>query len=187
MKRVIALLAAAALLCGAFSLFAAAAPIQAADTEGFAAEILQLVNAEREKAGLAALGSLEPLSAAAQKRAEEIADKFSHTRPGGRDCFTVMDDYGVAATSRGENIAAGQVTPAEAMDSWMNSSGHRKNILGDFHRMGVGVYVKNGTVYWAQLFIREDLSNKPAPAWKSWPPPLQLFARAVLFGWIWMK
>ena len=186
-KRIISLLAAAALLCGAFAMPAAAAPAREIDTSGFAAEMLALVNAEREKEGLAHLGSLDSLTAAAQKRAEEIAVWFDHTRPGGRGCFTVLDDYGVVSTSKGENIAAGYNSPADAVDGWMKSSGHRQNILGDFHRMGVGVYVKKGTVYWVQLFIREGASAKPAPAWKNWPPVVQELARVVLFGWIWMK
>jgi len=183
MKRLISLLAAAALLCGLFAMPADAA--RTVDTSGFAAEMLRLVNAEREKAGLAALGSLAALDAAAQKRAEEITVLFSHTRPGGGKCFTVLDDYGVDSSSRGENIAAGYQTPAEVVAGWMNSSGHRQNILGDYHKLGVGIAVKDGRIHWVQIFIREG--EKKAPAWKSWPPVVQSFARVVLFGWIWMK
>ena len=181
MKRVVSLLAAAVLLCGIAAMPAAAAPA----TSGFAAEILRLVNAERAKAGLSALGSLPALSAAAQKRAEETTRRYSHTRPNGKGCFTVLDEYGVAATHRGENIVAGHSEPAQAMSAWMKSPGHRANILGDFDKLGVGVAVKNGRVYWVQLFIREGASKQPA--WKSWPPLVQLFARVVLFGWIWMR
>jgi uncharacterized protein YkwD len=181
MKRVLSLLAAAALLCGQFVLPAVAGP---ADTAGCAGEMLRLVTAGRARAGLAALGGTDALGAAAQKRAEEIAVRFGHTRPGGRDSFTVFGDYGIEAVHRGENLASGYDAPADAMDGWMKSSGHRQNILGDFDKMGVGVTAKNGKVYWVQLFIREGAGK--APAWKSWPPAAQVFARVVLFGWIWM-
>jgi len=184
MKRVLSLLAIAVLLCGVAALPAAAAP-KTVDVTGFADEMLRLVNDERAKAGLAALGTTSAMNAAAQKRAEEITLRFGHTRPGGRDSFTVFSDYGIDAVSRGENLASGYNAPADAMKGWMKSSGHRQNILGDFNKMGVGVTVKNGTVYWVQLFIREGA--RKAPAWKSWPPLVQLLARVVLFGWIWMK
>jgi len=184
MKRAISLLIAAILLCG-IAIPVAAAP-KTIDTTGFAEEMLRLVNAERARAGLAALGSTSALNAAAQKRAEEITVRVSHTRPDGRDCFTVFADYGVEASHRGENLAAGYKTPAEVMAGWMKSSGHKKNILGDFNKLGVGITVKNGTIHWVQLFMREGARKTPAPAWKSWPPVVQLFARVVLFGWIWM-
>ena len=187
MKRVLSLLAAAALLCGIVSIPAAAAPARTVDITGFAEEMLRLVNAERAKAGLAALGSTSALTAAAQKRAEEITVKVSHTRPDGRDCFTVFDDYGVFSSHRGENLAAGYKAPGEVMAGWMKSSGHKSNILGDFTKLGVGITVKkNGTICWVQLFMREGASKKPIPAWKRWPPVVQVFARVFLFGWIWM-
>jgi len=191
MKRAIplraaaALLTALALLCGVFAMPAAAAP-QTIDTAGFADETLRLVNAERAAKGLAALGALDPLSAAAQKRAEEVSVKFSHTRPSFRGCFTVLADYGLVSTRAGENIASGYRSPAEAVNGWMKSSGHRANILGDFDKLGVGVCVRNGTAYWVQLFIREGTPKKPAPIWKKWPPAVQWLLRVVFFGWIWM-
>jgi len=185
MKRAVSLLAAAALLCGVFAMPAAAAP-KTIDATGFADEILRLVNAERAAKGLAALGTLGSLSAAAQKRAEESSVKYSHTRPGGRHCFTVLDDYGVASAHRGENLVAGRDSPASAMDAWMKSSGHRGNILGDFDKLGVGVYVKNGRVYWSQIFIREGAPKRPVPFWKKLPPVVQWILRVVFFGWIWM-
>ena len=186
MKRVISMLSVIVMLCVGSALPAAAAP-KAVDTSGFAEEMLRLVNQERGKAGLPALGSTAALGAAAQKRAEEITARFSHTRPNGKNSFTVLDDYGVHSSHRGENIAAGYNAPADTVAGLMNSSGHKKNILGDFSHLGVGVAVKNGRLHWVQLFIREDASKKPAPAWKSWPAPVQFFARVVLFGWIWMK
>ena len=185
LRAVAACLAAAALLCGVFAMPAAAAP-KAIDTAGFAAEVLRLVNAERAAKGLTALGSTGALNAAAQKRAAELAVRFSHTRPGGRKCFTVLDDYGVVSVHRGENIAMGYTSPADAVNGWMNSSGHRGNILGDFSHLGVGIHVKNGRVYWEQLFIREGTPKK-LPFWKKLPPIVQWILRVVFFGWIWMK
>ena len=181
----IALLAAVTLLAGLFALHAAAA----ADTTGYAAEVLCLVNAERKKAGLAELraGSAS-LNAAAKKRAEEIAVKFDHQRPNGSGCFTVLGEYGVASVASGENIAVGYGTPAAVVDGWMNSSGHRANILGNYEQLGVGIFVsKNGTVYWAQMFIREGGAAPKAPRWASWPGWAQWMLRVLFFGWIWMR
>jgi uncharacterized protein YkwD len=186
LKRIrifLSLLAAVALLAGLCAPPAAAA----ADTAGFPAEVLRLVNAERKRAGLAALaeGSAS-LNAAAQKRAQEIAVKFDHKRPDGSTCFTVLADYGVPHVAGGENIAAGYATPAGAMDGWMNSPGHKANILGDYESLGVGVYVKDGRVYWSQMFIREGGAAK-APRWAAWPAWLQWLLRVVFFGWAWMR
>ena len=90
---------------------------------------------------------------AAEVRAGELPKKFSHTRPNGSSCFTaVRSSYGYI----GENIAAGQRSPEEVVESWMNSEGHRKNILNkNFRNLGVGyVNVENSEYghYWVQLF-----------------------------------
>ena len=185
MKRTVSLIAAAALLFGFFGLFALPAAA-AGSTAGYAAEVAALVNAERAKAGLGPLGSLDSLSAAAKKRAGELVRLYSHTRPGGRGCFTVLDDYGIEISAGAENIAVGQDTPAEVMQAWMKSAGHKKNILGNYDRLGVGVHVKNGKIYWVQLFIRDKTASGGA-AWRRWPPVAQWLARVFLFGWIWMR
>ena len=182
-RIIISLLAILTLLAGVFALPAAAAT----DTTGYAAEVLRLVNAERKKAGLAQLGAgSSSLNAAARKRAEEIAVKFDHKRPDGSGCFTVLGEYGVASVASGENIAAGYGTPAAVVDGWMKSPGHQANILGDYETLGVGVYEKNGTLYWAQLFIRGGNAAK-APGWKAWPGWLQWLMRVLFFGWFWMR
>lgn len=86
-------------------------------------------------------------------RAVEIVKSFSHTRPDGRDPFTAMKEAGVSYRAAGENIAMGQKTPQQVMEGWMNSDGHRQNILSDnFGRLGVGYYVANGRAYWVQMF-----------------------------------
>jgi uncharacterized protein YkwD len=88
-------------------------------------------------------------------RAEELIQSFSHTRPDGTSCFTAFDEFGVDYRAAGENIAAGQKTPEDVVNSWMNSSGHRANILSEnFTAIGVGVAEDvNGTLYWVQMFI----------------------------------
>ena len=118
--------------------------------------VLKIVNSERKSRGCKKLVLDSTLNKAAQKRAQEISKYFSHERPNGTDCFTVLKKYGARYTTCGENIAAGQSTAAIVMNSWMNSDGHRKNILTKkFKKMGVGYYKKKGTdytYYWVQLF-----------------------------------
>ena len=100
-------------------------------TDDFRQEVLDLVNVERAKYGLTPLVMGDAnLTAAAQKRAEEIATVNSHTRPDGSKCFTVLKEYGVTAAPTGENAAWGSVSPQEVVDAWMQSEGHRANILG---------------------------------------------------------
>lgn len=119
----------------------------------FASQVLKIVNEERTKAGLKELTMSESLVAPANKRAQEIKQSFSHTRPNGSAWSTVLDEYNVRVQTAGENIAYGYNTPQKVMDAWMNSSGHRANILGaNYNHIGIGVYEVNGTVYCTQLF-----------------------------------
>lgn len=119
----------------------------------FANQVLQLVNQERAKAGLRAYTTNSSLIAAANKRAQEIKQSFSHTRPNGTSCFTVLPEYNISYNTAGENIAYGQRTPQEVVTGWMNSPGHRANILnGNFGKIGIGVYQSNGVYYWTQEF-----------------------------------
>ncbi len=123
------------------------------DLSSYADQVLKLVNQERAKAGLPELTTNKTLQAAANKRAQEIVQSFAHTRPDGTSCFTVLKDYGISYKSAGENIAYGQKTPEDVMNAWMNSSGHRANILkSGFGKVGIGVYKVNGVLYWTQLF-----------------------------------
>ena len=117
-------------------------------------EVVRLVNKERTKAGLKALTTDATLQKAAAKRAQELTSLFSHSRPDGTRCFTVLDQYHISYMAAGENIAMGQTTPQEVMNGWMNSEGHRANILsGNFTKIGVGVYKYKGRLHWVQLFI----------------------------------
>lgn len=118
-------------------------------------QVIDLVNKERAKAGLSPLKESAAASSAAAVRAKEIAENFSHTRPDGSSFSTALQQSGAAFRGAGENIAYGQRTPEAVMDSWMNSSGHRANILSkSFTAIGVGYYQDgNGTGYWTQLFM----------------------------------
>lgn len=128
--------------------------VTAAKQTDFAKEVLRLVNVERSKAGLQALSTTSALQNAADKRAKEIVSSFSHTRPNGTSFTTVLKEYSISYRAAGENIAWGQKTPAQVMDAWMNSSGHRANILGSqFGKVGIGVYKDaKGVYYWTQVF-----------------------------------
>ena len=119
----------------------------------FASQVAALVNAERAKYGLSALTVDTKVQQAALVRAKETAQSFSHTRPNGSSFSTVLTEAGVSYRTAGENIAYGQTTPQQVMNAWMNSSGHRANILNaNYTTIGVGYTVINGTAYWAQLF-----------------------------------
>ncbi len=120
----------------------------------YAQQVIDLVNDERSKAGLSAVTEATDVSAAAAIRAQEITSNFSHTRPDGTYYNTVLDQSGISYWGSGENIAYGQRTPAEVMNGWMNSQGHRANILNaSYTKIGVAYYQNsNGVTYWVQLF-----------------------------------
>lgn len=120
----------------------------------YAEQVVQLVNAERKKAGLNPLTLDSKLASAALIRAKETERSFSHTRPDGRSFSTVLTDNGITFRGAGENIAWGQRSPEEVMNGWMNSSGHRANILNpNYTKIGVGYYQNSsGRNFWSQLF-----------------------------------
>lgn len=120
----------------------------------YAEQVVELVNAERAKAGLGALTLDKSIEAAALVRAREIEISFSHTRPDGRSFSTVLNDNGISFSGAGENIAWGQKSPEEVVNAWMNSPSHRANILNSrFTKIGVGYYQnQSGRNFWTQLF-----------------------------------
>ena len=124
---------------------------------GFESDMLKQVNAQRAKNGQSALTLNQSLCASARVRASEIAKDgcFSHTRPDDSGCFTAIS--GVSYRTAGENIAMGTwgyFGVDKIMDGWMNSEGHRANMLnGDFSEVGFGCVVVNGNGYWVQMFI----------------------------------
>ena len=112
-----------------------------------AAQVVEQVNQERAKAGLGTLRVDSELTRAAQVRAREIVQSFSHTRPDGTSWSTV------SGSAYGENIAMGQKTADKVMAAWMTSQGHRENILRPgFGSIGVCAYISGGVTYWVQLF-----------------------------------
>ncbi len=126
------------------------------DEHAYIKEVVDLVNAERAKEGLAPLAIDAKVQAAAQVRAKECEQLFSHTRPNGTSFATALKEQNVSYKSAGENIAWGQKTPKEVVNAWMNSPGHRANIMNaGFTTIGVGYYENaRGTDYWCQLFTR---------------------------------
>lgn len=124
------------------------------EDNSFAAQVVKLVNEERVKAGLNPVTLNNEVAAAALIRAKEIEVSFSHTRPDGRSFGSVLTDNGIRFNGAGENIAWGQTSPEQVMEAWMNSEGHRANILNpNFTEIGVGHYQNaNGRNYWVQLF-----------------------------------
>ena len=127
-----------------------AAPSTASDT---AKEVLRLTNIERAKYGLSPLTLDGNLSRVAQEKAEDMKRNhyFSHTSPTYGSPFDMMKSYGISYRYAAENIAMGHQTPQAVVQGWMNSEGHRKNILNaNYNKLGVG-YVESGK-YWVQMF-----------------------------------
>lgn len=115
-------------------------------------KVFEIVNQERIKAGVKPLKFNNDMYKAAMVRAKECDESFSHDRPNGTSCFTALKEAGVKYFSAGENIAMGYRTPADVMKGWMDSEGHRNNILDpDFTDFACGVY-KSG--YWSQFFCK---------------------------------
>ena len=120
-------------------------------------EVVDLVNKERAKYGLSALKSNAYLANVATIKSQDMINKnyFSHTSPTYGSPFDMMKQFGISYSTAGENIAMGQKTPSEVVTAWMNSEGHRANILNsNFKEIGIGV-AKNakGQLYWTQMFI----------------------------------
>ena len=124
--------------------------LQVTGTENYARayKVLDIVNEERRARGLNELTMDKDLLEAAMQRAAELSIYYNHARPDGTSCFTVS-----SKASR-ENIAFSTSNSADSvMSSWMNSDGHRANILDTANRsIGVGCFEHNGAVYWVQLF-----------------------------------
>jgi uncharacterized YkwD family protein len=138
---------------------AAPAPEQKATPSGtelsaFESRVIDLTNEQRRKNGLQNLQPDTALSNVAQEKSNDMQAKkyFSHTSPTYGSPFDMMRDFGVTYQSAGENIAMGQQSAEEVVNAWMNSEGHRKNILSpNFTHIGVG-HTGSGN-YWTQMFI----------------------------------
>ena len=138
--------------------------VDVTNESSYAEQMLRLVNEEREKVGVSPLELDSTLTAAAQIRAKEIIEVFDHTRPNGKACKTVLEELGYEGDYAGENISKGTFEePESAMELWMDSKGHRENILNpDYKYLGVGSDFEsesNGLFddivsYWVQIFAR---------------------------------
>ena len=139
----------------------AGSPKQVTGKEDYSSayQVMNLVNQERRNAGLNELKMDADLMEAAMQRAAELVFSFSHTRPSGQSCFTVSDK------AFGENIAAGYWNADLVMNGWMNSEGHRANILREYYTsIGVGCFWYDGVGYWVQLFGMNDTENAVQPS-----------------------
>lgn len=129
-------------------------PTLDSDTLSYEKEVVRLVNVQRQKNGLAELSYDWQLSRVARYKSEDMRENnyFSHTSPTYGSPFQMMKSFGISYKSAGENIARGQATPEAVVNAWMNSQGHKKNILNpSFTHIGVG-YVSDGK-YWTQMFV----------------------------------
>jgi uncharacterized YkwD family protein len=144
---------------------------QVAYGQSYEQQVASLVNKERTSRGLKALAYNSALAKMAEDKAKDMYNNnyFSHTSPTYGSPFQMMNSYGISYRSAGENIAKGQRTPQEVMNAWMNSSGHRANILNSsYNQIGVGYY--NGV--WVQEFIQSSMApSNPQPQPQPQPKP----------------
>lgn len=127
--------------------------IKAAETE-----VIRLVNIQRGYSGLPKLSANWQLSRIARYKSQDMINKnyFSHISPTYGSPFNMMENFGLKFSAAGENIAMGEQTPSSVVTAWMNSPGHRANILNpSYTQIGVGLAKNpNGTCYWTQMFIK---------------------------------
>lgn len=140
-------------------LFFVLAGVSFADNTDYRSEILRLVNIERKNANLPPLIEDKRLDTLAEKKANIMAreENLSHTAGGYKSFSDIVKEAGILYWNVGENIARNWRTPEEVMKAWMNSQGHRTNILSEkFTLIGIGKAVnEKGDIYWTQIFIKE--------------------------------
>ena len=131
-------------------------PVNNSSLSQMESEVIRLVNIERAKNGLSPFTASNQLSNIARLKSQDMADNnyFSHQSPRYGSPFDMLKSHGVNYKTAGENIAKGYNSAESVVRGWMNSQGHRENILnGSFNTLGVGTYTSsNGTIYWTQLF-----------------------------------
>ena len=129
------------------------------DFSSYAQECFDLINKKRVANGLDELEWDDTIAEACDIRAQELPEKFSHLRPNGELCFTVFDEVGIELSAKAENIAEGYSTPKAAVNAWMNSEGHKKNILNKYMtRAAIGFCYDPDSdykYYWVQMFGRK--------------------------------
>lgn len=159
-KKIVFAALAAAALTGAAGAVHLDRPVQGSSSvsagiqsSSAASEVVRLTNSARSQNGYAALVEDGALSEAAAVRAREIARSFSHTRPSGASFSSALSESGVSYLRAGENIASGQKSASEVVNAWMNSPGHRANILNSsYSRIGSASVNIDGTLYWVQIY-----------------------------------
>ena len=158
-KKIVFAALAAAALTGAVGAVHLDRPVQGSSSvsasiqSSAASEVVRLTNSARSQNGYAAIVEDGALSEAAAVRAREMARSFSHTRPSGASFSSALSESGVSYLRAGENIASGQKSAFEVVNAWMNSPGHRANILNSsYSRIGSASVNIDGTLYWVQLF-----------------------------------
>lgn len=159
-KKIVFAALAAAALTGAAGAVHLDRPVQGSSSvsagiqsSSAASEVVRLTNSARSQNGYAVLVEDGALSEAAAVRAREIARSFSHTRPSGASFSSALSESGVSYLRAGENIASGQKSASEVVNAWMNSPGHRANILNSsYSRIGSASVNIDGTLYWVQIF-----------------------------------
>ena len=131
-------------------------PLMDESITSFEQQVIDLTNEKRASRGLKPLNANWELSRVARYKSQDMANNkyFSHTSPTYGSPFNMIKNFGIKYRSAGENIAYGQRTPAQVVNSWRNSAGHRANMLNaNYTDIGVG-YVANGN-YWTQMFIQK--------------------------------
>ncbi|MBR7081326.1 MAG: S-layer homology domain-containing protein, partial [Oscillospiraceae bacterium] len=128
--------------------------------------VLDSVNRNRADNGLSAFTLSGQLTEMAMLRAAECVVSFSHTRPNGELCFSIDSDGSyTGGYVNAENIANGQRSASDVMTAWMNSEGHRNNILNrNSTQIGIGCFECDGTLYWVQLFGTGSDTTTPGSA-----------------------
>ncbi|QKS73155.1 hypothetical protein FLK61_24885 [Paenalkalicoccus suaedae] len=134
-----------------------ATPVESVTGSAFEQEVVRLTNQERAAQGLPALQAASDVADVARIKSEDMRDNsyFSHDSPTYGSPFQMMEHYGLDFRAAGENIAAGQRTPEQVVEGWMNSPGHRANILSErFTHIGIG-HAEGGDYghYWTQMFV----------------------------------
>lgn len=163
-RRIISVFLAAAMTCGLISFLpedtfvSVNNTVYADESESFtvpayAVEMARRINELRASAGVPALAISPELCSIASMRTQETTAVFSHMRPDGRSCSTALTDAGINYSFFGENIAYGYNSISSVLSGWMNSPGHRANILDpSFECIGIGMVNVNGNCYWTQVF-----------------------------------
>lgn len=128
------------------------------DVKALENEVIRLTNAQRAKHGLQPLQANWELSRVARYKSQDMVNKnyFSHNSPTYGSPFRMMENFGLRFSAAGENIAMGQQSAQQVVNAWMNSPGHRSNILSStYNQIGVGLAKdRNGRFYWTQMFIK---------------------------------